>query len=117
MTLSDLERLAMEATPGPRSAEPFYRAGDDETKPGHRWRIFLRGADNPRTNSRDCDWTERDARFIAAMDRERCLALLRVVRAAVALEKADIANADLAPGTPIDEFIDALAALNLKDET
>ncbi len=79
MTTSDpptLAALALGATPGPWSAEGFYRAGDDEAAPPHRWRIFLRGHANPHTNSRDCDWTERDARYIAACSPDVVLSLL-----------------------------------------
>lgn len=53
-------------TNGPWIEEFFYRDGDDLIKP-HRWRIFLVGHDNPRTNSRDCDWNKHDAAGIAWM--------------------------------------------------
>ncbi len=64
MTDSELLALCNAATPGPWEAEQFGRYEDDPTD--LRWRIFLRGADNPQTNSRDCDWVQRDAAFIAA---------------------------------------------------
>ncbi len=82
--LDEMEARAKAATPGPRTAEQFWRQGDDHSKPSNRWRIFLLGADNPRTNSRDCDWTEGDARHIAAMDRETVVDLVAVYRAALA---------------------------------
>ena len=74
-TRQRLRELAEAATPGARHAERFFRAGDTPNTPG-RYRIFLLGAANPRTNSRDCDWTFDDAHFIAKCDRETILGLL-----------------------------------------
>lgn len=66
---AEIERLVREAreddermTEVPWEAQIFERCTGE---PLHRWRIFLRGAQNPRTNSRDCDWTEADASGIA----------------------------------------------------
>jgi len=55
------------ATKGSWYAEGFWRDSEGWTSKDerpHRWRIFLSGHENPRTNSRDCDWTEDDARAI-----------------------------------------------------
>lgn len=100
--LTDLERLAKAATPGKRHAERFFREGDTPTTPG-RYRIFLLGHSNPRTNSRDCDWTFEDAHFIAACDRETVLKLIAVARAAIKYCGPD--------GDDASELETALAAL------
>lgn len=79
--LDDLERKARAATPGPRIAEQFFREGDKPGTVAGRYRIFLLGADNPRTNSRDCDWTFADASYIAATAPDVVLALVAELRA------------------------------------
>ncbi len=64
MLLDSIADIIDKATPGPWRAEEFWRTADD-CDPSGRWRIFLEGHSNPRTNSRDCDWTKDDAVFIA----------------------------------------------------
>lgn len=69
-----LRELAAKATPAPWHAEPFARAGD--SPPMWRGRVFFLGADNPKTNTRDCDLTVADARYIAAVSPGVVVALL-----------------------------------------
>ena len=84
--LSRLTSLLDKSTNAPWAAEAFWREGDDLNKPAFRWRVFLLGATNPRTNSRDCDWTETEAKLIAEM-RNSIDAMTEVVTAAVEWSK------------------------------
>jgi hypothetical protein len=86
-----LRELAASATPGPWHFERFFREGD--TPEGvARYRIFLLGHANPKTNSRDCDWTFSDAAFIAEARTAVPLLLASEARLrALCAELADIA--------------------------
>ena len=98
MTLDELERLAKEATPGKRKCTDGHSGMLLETPDS---------VTSPYGNG-------HDAALIAALDRDTVLSLLRVVRAAVEWRNHPCpANVE----AELCLAIDALAALNLKDET
>ncbi len=107
------EALANAATPGPWEAAEFERPPPfphtyDATK---AWRIFLRGHVNPATNSRDCDWTERDAAFIAA-SRDLVPRLTAEVRRLLARQQELLVTIrDLSSRIPYEEEAGNAAAL------
>lgn len=114
MTLSDLERLAREATPGPWKHYPWSIGGEGVDIPP---RVDLASG---RTVSFVGPVSARneDAAFIAALDPDTVLALLRVVQAAVAWRhEHDTEQNGHRHAVALADAVDALAALNLKDET
>lgn len=82
--LDALEAAAKAATPGPWEAQRYCPADGSEA-----WRIFLRGHENPRTNSRDCYWSEADAKHIAAASPTVVLKLVARVREAERRDEDD----------------------------
>ena len=137
MTLSDLERLAREATPGPwkvidaavADRENYIWSIAAYREEIDRHATVLCSVKTDESGDSHCvTIARRDAEFIAACDPDTVLALLRVVRAAAAVNESRCAPPCPAYlGDPHDgacperadlvELTDALAALNLKDET
>ena len=121
MTLDELERLAREATPGPWIS-CLYRG-----RP--KMHLVLSGDENTGVWVAQCrhlpSHDERNATFIAAMDPTTVLSLLRVVRAAVEWDASehwpddrdDFCTAGCPVAVAEQKLSNALAALNLKDET
>jgi hypothetical protein len=89
MTLADLKRLALAATPG-----PYYVALDDAEECGPHRNSGLSLVDTGRQEdwpiARLCETAS--ARYIAALSPERVLALLAVIEAAKAMRRAGLAN-------------------------